>query len=308
MAALVILYLIITRRLGARPAGLAAIVLIGLDLFTLGQNLDVGHTSPVASFHHPEALAFLQEDPNLYRIEVTTDVWHAWQPNTALLYGLYDAWGLYNPLTLADTTLYWSGIAPRSSGRYNFLGIKYIIASKAGAPADGNIVPVFDRDPQINIYLNQSALARALFVGETKIVADHDAAWQAIRAEEFDPAVTVILESGQPTNTRPISSLAILEYSLARVTIAVETDQPGYLVLSDAYYPGWQARVDGRPEPIQRANYAFRAVYVPAGQHMVQFNFKPLIWKSGLATSAVALLGLLVWAGWSWLHDGRTRV
>ena len=66
-----------------------------------------------------------------------------------------------------------------------------------------------------------------------------------------------------------------------------------------AYYPGWRATVDGQPAPIERANYAFRAVYVPAGQHTVQFVFDPLIWKVGLAVSGLTLLGLVGWWGWA---------
>jgi hypothetical protein len=273
----------------------------------LGHNVDVGHNNPTAGFDHPEALAFLQEDPNHFRVEVTTDVWHAWQPNTALLNNLYDAWGLYNPLTLADTTLYWSAVAPRSSGRYNFLGIKYIIAGKGGAPADGDIVPVFDQDPQINIYLNQNTLAPVQFVGQAEVVANHDAAWEAIHAEDFDPSVQVILEGGRPLDTQPTSNLAILQYDLHTVTIAVDTDQPGYLVLSDAYYPGWRATVDGQPEVIQQANYAFRAVYVPAGQHTVQFVFDPAIWKIGLAVSGITVLVLIAWAVWGWRREKRSE-
>jgi hypothetical protein len=305
IVALVILCLVGSQwlRESEKKAGIAVIALIMLDLFTVGANVDVGHNDPTTGFDHPEALAFLQADPSLYRTEVTTDIWHLWQPNTALLYGLHDAWGLYNPLTLADTTLYWSGAPPRNTGRYNFLGIKYIVASKAGAPADGNIVPVFDEDPAINIYLNQDALARVLFVGQAVVVPSHDAAWEAIRADDFEPATTVILEGGQPLNTEPISALSILQYGIDTVTIAVETDQPGYLVLSDAYYPGWQASVDGQSAAIERANYAFRAVYVPAGQHIIQFVFEPLIWKVGLIVSGVTLFALMVWAGWYWRRN-----
>ena len=243
----------------------------------------------------------MQTDPGPYRLEVATDVWHLWQPNTALLHGLYDVWGLYNPLTLADTTLYWSGAPPRHTGRYNLLGVKYIIASKAGAPADGNIIAVFDGDPHINIYLNQAALPRVLFVGQTVVVPNHDTAWEAIRAEDFDPAQTVVLEGGQALHTQPtVSDLAILQYDLDIVTIGLETDQPGYLVLSDAHYPGWQATVNNQPAVIERANYAFRAVYIPAGQHTVQFVFDPSIWKVGLSISGVTLLILAGWTGWHW--------
>jgi hypothetical protein len=312
VAALVVLHLIYRGRLTGWGAGLAAIALIGLDLFTLGHNVDVGYTNPVKGFDHPAALAFLQADPNPYRIEVTTDVWHLWQPNTALRHGLDDVWGLYNPLTLADTTLYWSGAPPRHTGRYNFLGVKYIIASKAGAPADGNIVPVFNEDPNINVYLNQDALPRAFFVGQALVAPNHDAAWQAIRADNFDPATTVILEETEAGPPRlpaaappPHSRLSFLQYDPDAVTIAIETDQSGYLVLPDAYYPGWQATIDGQPVPIWRANYAFRAVYVPEGQHKVQFEFNPPIWQVGLIVSGVTLLGLSGWAGWRWTKRAK---
>ena len=300
IAALVVLYLINKRWLYEWAAGVVVSLVIMLDLFTVGANVDVGHTDPTAGFDHSEALAFLQNDPDPYRIEVTTDVWHVWQPNTALLAGLYDAWGLYNPLTLAAPTRYWEDAPPRSSGRYNLLGIKYIIASKAGAPADGDIVPVFDGDPAVNIYLNQAALPRALFVGWTVVVPDQEAAWEAVRAEDFDPATTVVLEEGQSLDINPNSTLAILRYDPDTVTIAVETDRPGYLVLPDAYYPGWQATVDGQLAPIQRANYAFRAVYVPTGEHTVQFSFEPVIWTVGLLVSGVTVLGLVVWVGRWW--------
>jgi uncharacterized membrane protein YfhO len=129
-------------------------------------------------------------------------------------------------------------------------------------------------------------------------VAGHEAAWEAIRADDFDPAQTVILEEGQSLKTQPQSQLAILDYGIDAVTIAVETDRPGYLVLSDAYYPGWQATVDGQPETIRRANYAFRAVYVPAGEHIVQFRFDPVIWKIGVGVTGCTLLALLIWLIW----------
>ncbi len=300
VAGLIVLHLIKNKRLPQTGVGVAIIALIGLDLFTLGHNVDVGHNNPTAGFDHPEALAFLQSDPGHFRLEVTTDVWHAWQPDTALLNGLNDAWGLYNPLTLADTTLYWSSAPPRSSSRYNFLGIKYIIASKAGAPADGNIIPVFDGDPNINIYLNQNTKAPVQFVGQSLVVDSHKAAWEAIHAEPFEAASMVVLEGGQTLNNQPISNLAFWRYDLHNVTVAVETDQPGYLVLPDAYYPGWQATVDGQPETIQKANYAFRAVYVPAGEHVVQFIFNPILWKVGLGISGLFGLVLLGWAVWCW--------
>jgi uncharacterized membrane protein YfhO len=68
-------------------------------------------------------------------------------------------------------------------------------------------------------------------------------------------------------------------------------------VLSDPYYPGWQAQVDGEPVALLRANYAFRAVAVPAGSHAVTMVFRPNTWRAGLALTSLTILALLILAG-----------
>ncbi|MCP4036695.1 MAG: YfhO family protein, partial [bacterium] len=80
-----------------------------------------------------------------------------------------------------------------------------------------------------------------------------------------------------------------------RVVVKARSDRAGYLVLSDAYYPGWRARVDGKPVSIHRANYLFRAVPIPAGESRVEFVFESDSLERGLWTSAgaVALLATL---------------
>ena len=73
----------------------------------------------------------------------------------------------------------------------------------------------------------------------------------------------------------------------------------GYLVSTDAWYPGWKAYVDGRPATLHRANLAFRAVSVPAGRHRVAFRYEPRSVRVGLALTALAgciIAGMLVGA------------
>jgi len=79
--------------------------------------------------------------------------------------------------------------------------------------------------------------------------------------------------------------------------LAVRTPVSGYLVLSDVYYPGWRATVDGVPAEIQRADYVFRAVLLPPGEHTVRMEFISWPWRVGLATSFVTWAGLVAWAG-----------
>ncbi len=68
----------------------------------------------------------------------------------------------------------------------------------------------------------------------------------------------------------------------------------GLLVLTDQYYPGWQASIDGTPAPILRADTVFRAVCVPSGEHTVRFEFRPMALFVGMAISGFCWLGWLI--------------
>ena len=69
---------------------------------------------------------------------------------------------------------------------------------------------------------------------------------------------------------------------------------PALLVISQAWYPGWRAYVDGQPAPLLRADYAIKAVPVPAGHHVVQLRFQSGSWARGLWLGLVGLVLLVV--------------
>jgi hypothetical protein len=68
----------------------------------------------------------------------------------------------------------------------------------------------------------------------------------------------------------------IVSYHRNSVTVEVDTERAGILVLHDIYYPGWEVTVDGERRPMLRANLLFRGVEVEAGRHLVEFDFRPL--------------------------------
>jgi uncharacterized membrane protein YfhO len=72
------------------------------------------------------------------------------------------------------------------------------------------------------------------------------------------------------------------------VVVTVTTAGPAWLVLTDTWFPGWRASIDGRPAPVVRANHAFRAVAVPGGAHRVVFTFRPRGLAAGAAISVTA--------------------
>ncbi len=80
--------------------------------------------------------------------------------------------------------------------------------------------------------------------------------------------------------------------------VTASTDAPAWLVLTDTWFPGWTARLDGSDVPIARANHAFRAVALPAGDHEVEFVFRPRGLRTGAAITLVSLgvlAALLAW-------------
>ncbi|MDP8235959.1 MAG: YfhO family protein, partial [Candidatus Erginobacter occultus] len=82
-----------------------------------------------------------------------------------------------------------------------------------------------------------------------------------------------------------------------RVEVDLTITEPAMLVLTEVWYPGWEARVDGEAGKLFRVNYLQRGVWLAEGKHRVELNFRPLIWRIGLAISAAAGIILLLLFG-----------
>jgi len=286
-----------------RWAGWLFLLLLAADLVGLGSTLEAEPNDPTLGFRHEDVVTFLQRDSDLFRIEGAAG---AWQPDAALVHGLYDAGGVYNPLGLAPYQAYRWAVGERGGPLYNLLGVKYVLANKikdgGSPPGDERLVPVYTANPEIDVYLNTAALPRALLVYRSQVVDDHAAAWQAIHAPEFDPTQVVVLDGERRManggeRVGDGGHISFVCYGLNEVELAVRTPVSGYLVLSDVYYPGWRATVDGVPAEVLRADYVFRAVLLPPGEHTVRMEFVPWTWRVGLAVSIVTWVGLVVWAG-----------
>jgi hypothetical protein len=283
----------LSRRLSGLVLAVAAVLLLFIDLYGLGRYVEIDWNDPTPGFAAGSpALAFLQADGGIDRLDIATG---AWQPNMPMIERLYAARGVYNPLQLGNYNVYMGAVGYRGSPLYNVLGIKYVIGGKGEPPGDtAFIVPVFDDDPAVTVYLNTLALPRAMVLYNSEIVADHDAAFAAIHRPEFDPARQVVLEGGRALSGPPgAATVEVARYDANEVAFNVTTDRPAYFFLGDVYHPDWQAAVDGAPVPIEAANYAFRAVFIEPGSHVITMRHVPSGWTLGLITTTVALVILL---------------
>ncbi len=168
----------------------------------------------------------------------------------------------------------------------------------------------------VKIYENLDVLPRAFFVDQAVWAPDDETALAAMQAPDFDPATTVVLIAppsgslpllGEGASPQPSAgSVSFVRYEPERVALEVSAPVDGWLVLSDAWYPGWQARIDGEPAGIERADILFRAVAVPAGEHRVEFLYWPASFRLGCWLSGGTLLLLLLGGVVGWI-GGRRR-
>ena len=146
----------------------------------------------------------------------------------------------------------------------------------------------------VKIYENLDAPPRAFLVYSAEVIPDSAAALERMRQPEFDPFETVILAEGQPSEgIGGTGEATIIAHEPERVVIEVTSTTDAYLVLADAYYPGWTTTIDGEAAPIIRADVSFRAVFMPAGEHTVIMQYAPSGWPEALLVGAAGWTGLL---------------
>ena len=213
-------------------------------------------------------------------------------PNAAMLSGLASA-NNFEPLVSARYAALMEVISATRS--LNLLRLMDVGVVASPASLDWEMVTGTET---VTFYRAPLAPQRVWMVYSTLTVPDENAALEAITAPNFDPAAEIILEPNPRASERACPAAV---HSPNTVRIPVALPQPGWVLLADTDYPGWEADVDGVPTPVWRADYAFRAVAVEAGEHTVTFCYRPRAFKLGWQISAVAML---VWLG-AWLYASR---
>ncbi|MBI5049229.1 MAG: YfhO family protein [Deltaproteobacteria bacterium] len=174
----------------------------------------------------------------------------------------------------------------------------------------------------LRIYQNLNYLPRAFLVEKNRVITKEEEYKKVMQSKDFKPSEEALLYEepwekkigvgGQGAgvensklkvqNSRPDkksedktdkNEVKILNYRNNSMKLNVNTDKPKILVISETYYPGWKAYVDGKETKILKANFVFRAVPLSAGKHTVEFIYDPWTFKIGLYITLATIILLL---------------
>ena len=167
----------------------------------------------------------------------------------------------------------------------------YLVADEENPPSPivlADWVPIRHADG-VSLYEDPQALPRAFIVGRVEVETDPDRVLERMRSLDLS-RVAVVEEPLPESSTFGDGRATIVRYDRDRVTVRTASPAGGLLVLTDRWFPGWQATVDGRPAAILRTDYLYRGVVVAAGEHVVEFVYRP---RSFLLGTFGSVLGLL---------------
>jgi hypothetical protein len=159
---------------------------------------------------------------------------------------------------------------------------------------------------EVDVYENLKAMPRAWFVSRL-IQKPRAEVLRVIKEGKFadgtlfDPAQTALLETEAQTSYPATDNAAraqvkVTNYQPQRIELEASNPLAGFLVLSEVYYPGWEATVDDRKTEIHRTDYNLRGLAVPPGNHRVVFTYRPSSFRRGVICSVIGIVLLIAGA------------
>lgn len=295
-----VLLLVASGRAGVRLSGGMLVCLLSIDLLIFG--IGYNRFSNRSDVYPEPGLIRDIKGYGLSRVLPMNDEWRlrsfpkaVFPPNAATVYGFYDVQG-YDSLYPV---------------RY-----KHLLDAAAGRdsspPENGNMIfgrdadsPLWDRlgvgcfiTNDGSLVPNRSADDRAFVVHRTLRASDGDTL-RMLAGRNAPPEGTAIVQDGLFLDGSSVRDAArITGYGANTVTVVVDdAKSPGLLVLTDQFYPGWTALVNGKGAELHQVDYCFRGVEVPTGRSTVRFSFEPRSFRYGLYLAGLGgliMIGLLV--------------
>lgn len=311
LAAALLVGLALVGRLRPERFTAFALVFVAADLVSASFRF-IPFSRPADIFPSAPTFDFLKRDPEAHRVAAVDA---AYSPGAELVYGL-DSAGGFNVIprrtqTMLSTlgTVQWQVPRFRSErvvatpGRLlDLLNVKYLVATTLNRGAE-TLAARPDRfrlvftDASVRVFENATVLPRAFLVPASgiEVLPPEKAQLARLLSADFDPARSVILPEavsipfrGEAEPVLPPGVSGIVE-GINDVSMTAGVAEPSIVVVSQTFYPGWRAEVDGIPAPLLRADYGFDGVVLPPGRHRVRLALVPNSLRIGALMTAAAL-------------------
>ncbi len=301
-----------------RAVYLGAVVLLTcLDMFLFAFRFNP-HADPGELFPPTNLTEFIRKDSynDMVRGGRLMTVGWTMRPEIQMVYRLssiegYDAMEFAPYRKLLErakvASIHETGDVPATSRPLlNLLGLRYLITPPGGVVSGEQMTLAYD-GPDGRVFVNERARPRFSFVDSARPgpAPGGPEALEILASSGIDLSRTVLLEpsrgrlaappagSGTASAAVPAAVPAIVVERNAEGDLAVTVrghGRPGYLVVADVHAPGWEARVNGKPAEVLRANSLFMAVELPPEDCEVALVYRPLWYKAGAWTSTLSLL------------------
>ena len=223
---------------------------------------------------------FLHAQPGPFRVDTQTD-------------DIVRNWGdYYNidfPRAQAGVTVNAFRLETHTAQTMKLLGTKFILSRAATGPGQGE---VFRGASGIAVYQNPDAFPRAWAVHDSVRIQNTDQGRAFIDGHVAELRSKALFLDNPPTLTpcpEAKDTVWVTKYAPSNVSLNAAMSCDGMVVLSDTYYPGWYAKIDGQPAEIYEVDLALRGVIVPKGVHAVTFRYRPrsVYWGAGLTLAGL---------------------
>jgi hypothetical protein len=239
---------------------------------------------------------YLMSKPGLYRVKMEMP----FPPSIGDCYGVQTTNG-YTASMLADYGEFWKDV-PQAS---DLLNVRYIVKDQP-LPGRESIY----KEGNWHVYENPSAFPRAWLVHQVVVEPFADKAKQELGDPNFDRFHKAIIRNSLGVELESVTTglgeeIQWDHYQGDRFELRVKAKGRGLLVLSETFYPGWKATVNGQPAPIHKVDGLLRGVIVPRGDSRVVLRYAPLSVLIGAILTLTGFLGTLGFAMYASLRAKR---
>ncbi len=276
----------------ARSVVFLAFALILFDLHAF--DWSAVETAPLAAHGDDElqrllsfanAAKFLKSQPGLFRVQLDVKP----TMNVGDLYGIPATFGGGATIAVAYD---------RTKGISDLFNVRYVV-KPASATEPG---PVY-QDRRWKIFVRPTGFPRAWLVHDVAIEPSADAAVGRLKSPGFDAKAIALVSKPLDTTLEAVpegsdESVAVTRNEPHRIELLARTEGRGLVVMSENFYPGWRAEVNGAPAEVRQVDVALRGVVVPRGESRIVCHYAPASVRAGSILSAASFC--IVFAGIWW--------